>query len=341
MGNIQSVIEMATAIGEGPTASSLKATLAKLTTQFNDEWLHPNGTYGNNVQSTYSLPLSLGIVPADVKTQVEDNMVKNVDDKLPVPEGCGHWPGHITTGIIGGKYLFEALAEAGHKDVALKVLETTDYPGFGFMFSNTMEPATENLWELMDAPYEGVGMNSRNHHMWSSVSTYLVKKLAGLDQATESAGYKHLILTPGDMPGEEQRGGMSAASATLALARGDASIDWQWIGGTHCVTAADGSDMQINCGDNGGVIETVEFASYGQPGGQCGAFVANSGCDHKNATNHVQAACLGRTSCTVPVAAHNFGTSQQESCAPAGHAQRVHAQVVCSSPAKLKVSADV
>lgn len=243
MGNIQSVIEMATAIGETATAASLKATLAKLTAQFNDEWLHPNATYGNNVQSTFSLPLSLGIVPANVKSQVEDNMVKNVDG--------GHWPGHITTGIIGGKYLFQALADAGHKDVALKILETTDYPGFGFMFSNTMEPATENLWELMDGPYEGVGMNSRNHHMWSSVSTYLVKTLAGLDQAKSSTGYQHLVLTPGEMPGEEQRGGMSAASATLALARGDASIDWQWVGGTHCVTAADGSDMHIDCGDSG------------------------------------------------------------------------------------------
>ena len=94
-------------------------------------------------------------------------MVKNVLDKLPVPTGCGHWPGHITTGIIGGKYLFQALADAGHKDVALHILETTDYPGecpyyhscvtlyshdaflldlccpgFGFMFSNKMEPAT-------------------------------------------------------------------------------------------------------------------------------------------------------------------------------------------------------
>ena len=56
-------------------------------------------------------------------------MVKNVFDKLPVPEGCGHWAGHITTGIIGGKYLFQALADAGHKDVALHILETTDYPG--------------------------------------------------------------------------------------------------------------------------------------------------------------------------------------------------------------------
>ena len=342
IGNIQSVIEMATALGETATAEKLKTQLSKLSAQFNDNWLNAkNGTYGNLVQSTYSLPLSLGIVPAASKKLVEDNMVKNVMDKMPVPVGCGHWPGHITTGIIGGKYLFQALADAGHKDVALSILETTDYPGFGFMFSNTMEPATENMWELMDAPYEGTGMNSRNHHMWSSVSTYLVQNLAGLDQADDSIGFEELKLTAGAMPGSEQRGGMSAASASLALARGDASIDWQWVGGTHCATAADGSDLQLDCGPDGGVIESVTFAAYGSPAGKCGAFVAEPSCDHPTATAALEAACIGKAACSFTVAPEAFGTTDSRSCAPPAHAQRVHAEVVCSAPASLKVSASV
>ena len=61
---------------------------------------------------------------------------------------------------------FPALAAIGRKDIALAVLEKTDYPSFGFMRYNTLEPATSNLWELLDAPYQGSGMNSRNHHMW-------------------------------------------------------------------------------------------------------------------------------------------------------------------------------
>ena len=32
--------------------------------QYNENWLSSNGTYGNAVQSTYTLPLNLGIVPA-------------------------------------------------------------------------------------------------------------------------------------------------------------------------------------------------------------------------------------------------------------------------------------
>ena len=49
-----------------------------------------------------------------------------------------------------------------------------------------------------------------------SVSTYLVQNLAGLDQADDSIGFEELKLTAGAMPGSEQRGGMSAASASLA-----------------------------------------------------------------------------------------------------------------------------
>lgn len=72
IGNIQQVIELATALGETKVATMLKAEEDKLTAQFNDDWLHANGTYGNNVQSTYSLPLSIGIVPAASKKQVEE-----------------------------------------------------------------------------------------------------------------------------------------------------------------------------------------------------------------------------------------------------------------------------
>jgi|EP01046_Picozoa_sp_COSAG06_P010369 hypothetical protein len=177
---------------------------------------------------------------------------------------------------------------------------------------------------------------------WSSISTYLVKTIAGLDQTAESTGYQHLRLSPGAMPGAEQRGGMSAASASLALARGDASIAWQWVGGTHCVTAADGSEMQLDCGANGGVIESVMFASYGTPTGQCGAFVADTGCDHPKAVASMEAACVGKTNCSITVSPAAFGSSDSEACAPPAHAQRVHAQVVCSAPrAQLLTSVSV
>jgi len=141
---------------------------------------------------------------------------------------------------------FPALAAIGRKDIALAVLEKTDYPSFGFMRYNTLEPATSNLWELLDAPYQGSGMNSRNHHMWGAFSSYLVSHVAGLDQADHSFGYTDLRMTPGAMPGLAGGGGLSAASASLSLRRGSVEFSWRWIGGEHCATGADGSTVGLH-----------------------------------------------------------------------------------------------
>ena len=66
---------------------------------------------------------------------------------------------HHTTGIIGYKVLHEALRAGGHEDQALANLENSDYPSIGYMIANEFEPATENLWELLDGFHEGNGMN--------------------------------------------------------------------------------------------------------------------------------------------------------------------------------------
>lgn len=51
----------------------------------------------------------------------------------------------------------------------------------GYEFNNDNEPAT-TLWELPDGDSEGPGMNSRNHHMFSSVGAWLYKDLGGINQ---------------------------------------------------------------------------------------------------------------------------------------------------------------
>ena len=100
-------------------------------------------------------------------------------------------------------------------------------------------------------------MNSRNHHMWSAVSTYLVKHAAGLDQAPGSAGFRELTLAPGSHPG------LSAASVSLDRPTGTLELSWAWQGGVHCATAAEGDSVTLDCGARGGVISKIRFASFG------------------------------------------------------------------------------
>jgi alpha-L-rhamnosidase len=133
--NLREASELAAALGDSATATKLNATASGLVAKWNAEWLHANNTYGNGVQTTYTLPMQLGAVPAANRAAVQANFLANV-------KAAGT---HLTTGIIGGKFFFDVLAKMGKKDIALAVLEKTDYPSFGYMFSNKLEPATENV----------------------------------------------------------------------------------------------------------------------------------------------------------------------------------------------------
>jgi hypothetical protein len=79
---------------------------------------------------------------------------------------------HSTTGIVGLRFLLELLADGGMADVALAILQRTDYPSFGWAINHPLEPAT-TTWELYDAPQEGPSMNSRNHVMFATPSVWL------------------------------------------------------------------------------------------------------------------------------------------------------------------------
>ena len=73
-------------------------------------------------------------------------------------------------------------------------------------------------------------MDSRNHHMFSSFSTYLVRSLAGLRAAPSgnhaeigrrsSGGYAEIELRPSGSYA------LSGATATLELPNGDARLSW-------------------------------------------------------------------------------------------------------------------
>lgn len=107
---------------------------------------------------------------------------------------------HATTGIIGMKYMLEALSHLGRADVGVMMLQQTEYPSFGFMLDNPYEPAT-TIWELWDAHHQGPGMNSRNHVMFGGpVGGWLYKFVGGVRPSEvvgpATAGYKEAVFAP-------------------------------------------------------------------------------------------------------------------------------------------------
>ena len=154
---IRQVHDFAERMGNKTLMKELDQLNQSVTEEFNN--VFSNSTThcydGCKTQTGLVLALSLDLAGATT-TQTQSLLIHDI---------TAH-QNHYTTGIIGAKFLYDELKRAGKEDLSLTLLENVDYPSIGYYFANTLEAATTNLWELPDAPFEGTGMNSRNHHMW-------------------------------------------------------------------------------------------------------------------------------------------------------------------------------
>jgi alpha-L-rhamnosidase len=130
---------------------------------------------------------------------------------------------HLTTGILGTKYLFPTLAARGESDLAYEVLTQPDYPGFGFMLAH----GATTLWELWQER-TGPEMNSHNHHMFASPGTFMYNVLAGINRG-EGAGYADIRIQP------ELVHGLDWVSASTNTISGQITSAWHRVGSGYAL----------------------------------------------------------------------------------------------------------
>lgn len=138
--------------------------------------------YATGTQTANLLPLFLDIVPEEERGSVFENLRRNILYENNT---------HLTTGIIGTKYLLPVLSRFHSGDLAYELATQTSYPSWGYMIANDATTLWE-LWQLKTGP----SMNSHNHPMFGSVGTWLYQSLAGINQSEESAGFQHILIEP-------------------------------------------------------------------------------------------------------------------------------------------------
>ncbi|CAF3685894.1 unnamed protein product [Adineta steineri] len=142
----------------------------------NGEIYEPRFTvHGFRYISVYGSPVGLSVNDVECpvvhsQTTVKGHFASNINAK----------GNHTSTGIVSTAQLFPLLSDNGQHNLAVQLVSSTTYPSYGYMFNNPYENAT-TMWELWDAPMEGPGMNSRNHHMFASIGAWFYSHLAGID----------------------------------------------------------------------------------------------------------------------------------------------------------------
>ena len=158
-------------------------------------------------QTPNVLPLYLEMVPENKKRAVLQNLFENVE----ITQDC-----HVSTGILGTRYILDTLTKYGRADLAYRLVTQTTYPGWGYMIK---EGAT-TLWERWEY-MAGRGMNSHNHIMFGSIDAWFYRVLAGINQDPSATGFRKVIIKP-YFPGD-----LNYVSASVNTIRGKVSSSWK------------------------------------------------------------------------------------------------------------------
>lgn len=166
--------------------------------------------YNDGSQMANGFPLYLGLVEPESVQEVLQNLVMDIVDENDT---------HLTTGVLGTKYMIDALSIHGRSDVAWALVTQTTYPSWAEMMKcfNTMC----EFWTLKQ---------SHNHVMMGSIDAWFYKVLTGIKIDEEHPGFKHITVKP------FLAAGLHEARASTNTFRGEVASHWSRDEGGHNLT---------------------------------------------------------------------------------------------------------
>ncbi len=147
--------------------------------------------------------------------------------------------------------------------------------------------------------------------MFGGVGNWYFSTLAGLDRAPGSRSWQDLVIRPPGAP--EVLAVLNFAGASIDSTMGLVASSWTTPSpppkvGDVCGEADEAAkSLTLTCA-SGAAFTGVAFASFGTPTGTCaGGLAVNPACHANTSAAVVAAACVGKSSCTIPVTVAAFG----------------------------------
>ena len=180
--SVDTVAKVAQILGKSSEEQQYRQIAGEIAKAFHEKFYDKQlRRYGNGSQTSNVLPLYLDIAPREARGPVWGNLRHDIVYERDT---------HLTTGILGTKYLLE-LASRQQADLAYDLAVQTTYPSWGHMIAS----GATTLWELWQNK-TGPSMNSHNHPMFGSVGAYMFKALAGITTDATETGYRRIRIAP-------------------------------------------------------------------------------------------------------------------------------------------------
>ena len=134
--------------------------------------------YGAGSQYENAMPLFLNLVPENDKSAVLNSLINDIMAKREK---------HLTTGMLGTKYMMELLSREGKNDVAWALATQNTYPGWIDMLDG---------FNTLSEKWNSKVRTSHNHIMFGSIDSWFYKYLAGIQADEKNAGFQHIVIKP-------------------------------------------------------------------------------------------------------------------------------------------------
>lgn len=182
-------IEMFNAVEDYAYAQELQTFADEIRRDFRKVWVDKDLFVSVKKQTAQAKALSVGIFKDKEIKQAADNLVKIIEEDGNVSQ----------VGVIGGRVLFETLAENGYHELALKLITQSKYPSYGYWLNQGQTTLLENFYETFDNSIfrkDGMFIQSYNHHFWGFISGFFYKYIAGLKVNPKYDNPLNVVISP-------------------------------------------------------------------------------------------------------------------------------------------------
>ena len=168
---------MAELLGKAEDAARYGKLASEIRDAFNKRFFNAAAKqYAAGTQTANAIPLDMGMVPEENRTEVLGGLVKRLQAN------------GLKAGEIGFPYLLRALAKGGRSDVIFAMINQTDKPGYGFQLNYGATSLPED-WDYQPG-------NSQNHFMLGHINEWFYHDLAGIQCDPAAVGFKKIIIKP-------------------------------------------------------------------------------------------------------------------------------------------------
>jgi alpha-L-rhamnosidase len=200
--NAKIMSKVSAILGKSADEAHFRKLAEDVREKYNSKFLNTGtANYEDGSQMANAFPLYLGIVPENLESRVLNNLVK---------DSVVNNNNHLTTGVLGTKYMPEALAQLGRADVAWEIINQKSAPSWNDMMRRYTTVC--EFWTLKQ---------SKNHVMMGSIDAWFYRYIAGIQSDEKNAAFSSFIVKP------QLLDSLGSAKSRIETMRGTISSEWK------------------------------------------------------------------------------------------------------------------